>query len=996
MLFGKTQAQCSFEIQTKVKNSICIADGEICVTLLGNDIANSPIKIELTTTNTNTNVSPGNGNNHCFLGLRPGTYTIRATATCKESGDSITITKDATITSNYKEPTFIVGAISPSICGAPGSVQLTALDGIPPYHVNTTLLPSSPRGADVTLSSPNYPFNLPAGKYIIEIFDNCVYKRTDTISIPRKELSVDVFYVARDSCDSPNAPTGAIRLEISGTKAPYRIVEYDKTTNDLVIPINKLAAGDYNFIVGDACGDSLPIPVTIRCVASSPPPPCSEFPGYFGSPTCEIGRIICNNNDYYNWRFSIRIDTCFSQQYQWRLLFEGNTLEEGSATSGGNVFLQQNLEYGVNYKLYVTVDGKPFPFTIFQPELNLKKSDYASAWWSCNEYLYNIVVERGCQCYGVFINDTLKCTGEPCTLPLEYNREYTITLKNGKGEIVDSITVKKDRKLEVKEFTIDTHNTCDGVLVTPQATVWENGAMGDEKKISFKFIEGSNPFLDSSRCVIELYYDGPNCNKLGTLDTLIRWERLGLGGKSTYACHGGNQGLIILEATGGVKPYWYQLEEGGKKLDSGIFPSVKLGKTYKVILSDSCNYSFPVEITIDSLPKITIEPVAELCEGDTIKLRSTRTLLGARYEWKHEGNPILKGNEPELTIPLAKVSDGGRYSLYVKLGDCEIFDATTVTVRPSKLLQDTIFICQEIKEYELPPVPTGYSPPWYSAEGTHPSGWIDVSKKQEYAVYITPNGDNSECVNKIIIKKRPASGKIVDTTICKNSSFHFNGKDYNKTGNYSDTLPNSFGCDSIVILKLRVDAPRDTTINDAIFVGEDYYKNNFKIPTQTAATTIFDTLDTHKCDSTVFLILEVLCYSDITKIFDTIIVGKPYDKNGFSISIQNFVTTLTRTLNLNNKYSCDSIVNLILEVIELPVPNVFTPNGDGINDIYLENIDLLKHITILNRWGQIVYEGTTGWDGRTNGVEVAAGTYFYIITTHSGTTYKGSLTLLRQ
>ncbi len=78
----------------------------------------------------------------------------------------------------------------------------------------------------------------------------------------------------------------------------------------------------------------------------------------------------------------------------------------------------------------------------------------------------------------------------------------------------------------------------------------------------------------------------------------------------------------------------------------------------------------------------------------------------------------------------------------------------------------------------------------------------------------------------------------------------------------------------------------------------------------------------------------------------------------------------------------------------LSIPNVFTPNGDGINDKYLEGLNL-KNIIILNRWGQTLYEGSDGWDGRANGVESAPGTYFYIITTPLDEEFKGPLTLLR-
>lgn len=65
---------------------------------------------------------------------------------------------------------------------------------------------------------------------------------------------------------------------------------------------------------------------------------------------------------------------------------------------------------------------------------------------------------------------------------------------------------------------------------------------------------------------------------------------------------------------------------------------------------------------------------------------------------------------------------------------------------------------------------------------------------------------------------------------------------------------------------------------------------------------------------------------------------------------------------------------------ELEVPNVFTPNGDGINDEFRAAYKSLKkfEMVVFNRWGRKVYESTdpaVGWDGDGH----APGVYFYYI-----------------
>jgi gliding motility-associated-like protein len=76
-------------------------------------------------------------------------------------------------------------------------------------------------------------------------------------------------------------------------------------------------------------------------------------------------------------------------------------------------------------------------------------------------------------------------------------------------------------------------------------------------------------------------------------------------------------------------------------------------------------------------------------------------------------------------------------------------------------------------------------------------------------------------------------------------------------------------------------------------------------------------------------------------------------------------------------------------------PNVFTPNGDGINDLLMEGIKIL----IYDRNGMLLYSGNTGWDGKYNGKDMDSDTYFYtasyIDKNNQQQTKKGSVTLLR-
>lgn len=98
--------------------------------------------------------------------------------------------------------------------------------------------------------------------------------------------------------------------------------------------------------------------------------------------------------------------------------------------------------------------------------------------------------------------------------------------------------------------------------------------------------------------------------------------------------------------------------------------------------------------------------------------------------------------------------------------------------------------------------------------------------------------------------------------------------------------------------------------------------------------------------------------------------------------------TYTVVLYVFNSPNCvDSVTAIIVVETEavIVIPNVFSPNGDGNNDLFLIDYSGVKsaELTIFNRWGNaLVTWGnmSAGWDGRTaNGNIVVDGTYYYVL-----------------
>jgi gliding motility-associated-like protein len=91
-------------------------------------------------------------------------------------------------------------------------------------------------------------------------------------------------------------------------------------------------------------------------------------------------------------------------------------------------------------------------------------------------------------------------------------------------------------------------------------------------------------------------------------------------------------------------------------------------------------------------------------------------------------------------------------------------------------------------------------------------------------------------------------------------------------------------------------------------------------------------------------------------------------------------------LIVENIHGCrDTFVKSIHVIEQLVIPNVFTPNGDGLNDHFTVSTTGLNiwSFSVYTRSGILVYHSETPtifWDGRTqSGIEVHPGVYYYII-----------------
>lgn len=198
-------------------------------------------------------------------------------------------------------------------------------------------------------------------------------------------------------------------------------------------------------------------------------------------------------------------------------------------------------------------------------------------------------------------------------------------------------------------------------------------------------------------------------------------------------------------------------------------------------------------------------------------------------------------------------------------------------------------------------------------------------------------------VSEDYIYARPVSTSALAETICTGATFLFGDRQLSEGGTYVETFQTVDNCDSIVSLNLTVSPPSLDTVPMQILPGSAIEFNTVRY----------------------------------------------YAEGEYPI---NFTTAA----------GCDSIIVLQLTLSDLYIPNIFSPNDDGLNDYFrvlgaAEEIETVE-LSIYDRWGGLLFTGEE-WDGFRNGEPMGEGVYVYRvqISTKLGEElmYAGSLTLVR-
>ncbi|MBK8841987.1 MAG: gliding motility-associated C-terminal domain-containing protein [Saprospiraceae bacterium] len=123
---------------------------------------------------------------------------------------------------------------------------------------------------------------------------------------------------------------------------------------------------------------------------------------------------------------------------------------------------------------------------------------------------------------------------------------------------------------------------------------------------------------------------------------------------------------------------------------------------------------------------------------------------------------------------------------------------------------------------------------------------------------------------------------------------------------------------------------------------------------------------------------------------------------------------ITYTVEVTNEQGCKDEITVrvvIRKKINIFVPNIFTPNGDGVNDLVTvftdDNIKIIDNLKIFSRWGELVFERSNfipnieseGWDGIFKNQEMNPAVFAWVVEVNIPgegiRILKGDITLIR-
>ncbi len=589
--------------------------------------------------------------------------------------------------------------------------------------------------------------------------------------------------------------------------------------------------------------------------------------------------------------------------------------------------------------------------------------------------------------------------GSGCTDAVTYDRSLLINQQgipsatNGDGSTVNfawngtASYVNFGCQAPVINLTANATNTtvapyCAGDTLTLIGSVTGGNAS------SYLWSGGDGTFLQNNNDTVQyiistndvgtfnLYFTAYTCND-SIIDTLQVTIQNSVNGSISVLpndtiCQGQT---AIITASGGSSYLW---NTGAQTASI----NVTTAGIYSVIISDACGAdTLSQQITINPLPNanISVSGNTSICQGDSVLLNATG---GNSYVWSNGS-----------TSSSIYVSTAGNYTV-TATNNCGSTTSSPVTISINPLPNVIINASQNSICGNQNITLTANGANAYSWNTGANSNFITINSAGTYTVIGSNNCGNDTTSISITQDTAPDAAITINgrDTICKGENvtlsasgigtFTWNGSNIpsnsitiNNTGNYYLVASNACGSDTAYYTIYLNNIVADFTPSPA----------NGQIPLNVTFSNNSINADTYYWTF----------------------------GNNSSSSETNPSTTYTEpgeyivTLIAENNYGCkDTAVYEFIKVddfLVIFIPNVFTPNGDNVNDVFQIKGARVKDINcrIYNRWGEEIYswQGLDGkWDGSYKNEKVTDGVYFYLLDIEwmNGTkeTKSGHITLI--
>lgn len=407
-------------------------------------------------------------------------------------------------------------------------------------------------------------------------------------------------------------------------------------------------------------------------------------------------------------------------------------------------------------------------------------------------------------------------------------------------------------------------------------------------------------------------------------------------------------------------------------LNSSTLP-VRYDKVLTVLTDSGCSIRYLYSITVNPLPNVAIEDLS-ICQSDTVFIIASPAVS---YEWS--GPNILQNNQ-QILVALPDSSTLYQYVLTNEYG-CSSDGIVNVHVDlpPAIRVLHDPSLC-----------PTSEARILIEAFHTSSFTWTDgVGRLSDIytlnpSVLVLEDYDfglqliNGNCRVDTIVSVRfyPETMEYYTEDICDGDTYMFGDMTLHQSGRYCLVFQNVYGCDSTVCIDLEVRYPEVFPIVDTLFKESDV---DLIIRAPEGYTGYaWSPPDFLSC---------LGCSAPFTTTPETII----------------YTVILVDDIGCTTEKRYNILVNQGCKEGAIFLPNAFSPNGDGINDVYtLRDIQLCgqMHIRVYNRWGNLVFEDSdwdNQWDGSSNnGEHLPQGTYFIEIEFGKGFVKSGMVDLRKQ